>query len=91
MKNIEVIGLGSPDTSSLVALCRKTGTRPETLFKAAFDYYEIREKPRDIRRFFTECMREGKLSVMVDNFCLDVLAGRTRLNPLMREPHEHHV
>ena len=88
MKNIQWI---SRDTSALVALMRKTGIHPVRLLKAACDYYEKRLTPEHIRRLYNECIVEEVLPVFFESFCIEVLANRTRLNPLGRELYERHV
>jgi hypothetical protein len=79
---METTGLGSPDVSPLAVLFIKTGLEPVLIFKAAFDYSEVRVPLKRIRDSFVDCMREGRIPLIVEKFCLAVLANQTRLNPL---------
>lgn len=79
---MNTIGYISRDTSCLIILIEKTQIHPARLFKASFDYQEMRWSPQQMRQLYNYCIYEGVIPIFVEDTCLDILAGRTSLNPL---------
>ena len=65
-------------------VCEKYGVHPARIFKLAYEYAEDYSHDHDMEEHFkTSCRedRDGNLKVwfvpkVVENFCLDILAGR---------------
>ena len=73
---------------SFLLVLFKHRLHPATIFKFAFDYYEIRIHPKKMKRYFLSwCEVVDKKQTMVleevpqfvENYCLDVMAGRAKI------------
>jgi len=71
----------------LILACRKSGLNPAQIFKCAYDYYEMRVDSEEMEYYFRSCcVRDDRNKLMVslvpkfvEDFCLDLMAGKTTL------------
>lgn len=73
---MNTIGWITYETSCLVILIQKTQLHPARIFKAAFDYKEMRFSPKVMHDFYQECIADGVIPIFVEDYALDCLAGR---------------
>ena len=52
---------------------------PAMIFLFAYDYNEIRIPKTEMHKHYKQCEKAGRVPKFVENFCLDVLANRTKL------------
>jgi hypothetical protein len=71
----------------LILVYKKFKAAPELVFRCAYDYEEIRIDPKNMENDFLSYWKQKgsgkmfleKIPEFVEDFCLDLLAGRTVL------------
>jgi len=63
----------------LIFVALRECVQPCFIFKCAYDYYELRRKPTQMRKEYQEYMARGIMPQQVQDFCLDIINGEVTL------------
>jgi hypothetical protein len=58
---------------------KRFDVHPAVIFKAAFEFNEVRLHPQNMREAYEDCVLSDSFPVIVEDFALSILAGQIRI------------